>query len=117
MFIAYQKDDEGKEFIAFAAERREELEQIPCVSFSRIEEVPDSYTMVSGKFLPSDTAKKMQKEREAKEAVAMTEEKTGLTRAVRELVLAENSGVSDYVRQQAQELEALAAPLREVPNV
>lgn len=44
------------------------------------------------------------------------EVQTGLTRAVRELVLAENSGVSDYVKQQAQEIEALAAPLREVGN-
>ena len=41
------------------------------------------------------------------------EEQTGLTRAVRELVLAENSGASEYVRKQAQEIEALAAPLRE----
>ena len=31
----------------------------------------------------------------------------------RELVLAEKSGASDYVRKQAQEIEALAAPLRE----
>ena len=40
----------------------------------------------------------------------------GLTRAVRELVLAEGSGASGYVKQQAQEIEALAAPLREAPN-
>lgn len=40
------------------------------------------------------------------------ERQTGLTRAVRELVLAKDSGVSDYVRQQAQEIEALAVELR-----
>ena len=50
------------------------------------------------------------------EKVAKLEAETGLTRAMRELVLAANSGVSDYVRQQAQEIETLAAPLREVPN-
>lgn len=50
------------------------------------------------------------------ECVQAKELQTGLTRAVRELVLAENSGASDYVRKQAQEIEALAAPLREVPN-
>ena len=47
------------------------------------------------------------------ERVQAKEAQTGLTRAVRELVLAENSGASDYVRKQAQEIEALAAPLRE----
>ena len=45
--------------------------------------------------------------------VQAQEAQTGLTRAVRELVLAEKSGASDYVRKQAQEIEALAAPLRE----
>lgn len=48
-----------------------------------------------------------------KEQVQALETQTGLTRAVRELVLAEGSGASGYVKQQAQEIEALAAPLRE----
>lgn len=46
------------------------------------------------------------------EQVHALESQTGLTRAVRELVLAEGSGASDYVKQQAQEIETLAAPLR-----
>lgn len=46
--------------------------------------------------------------------VATLEAITGLPRAVRELVLADNSGVSDYVRAKAQEIEALANPLRGV---
>lgn len=50
------------------------------------------------------------------EQVLALEAQTGLTRAVRELVLAEGSGASGYVKQQAQEIEALAAPLREAPN-
>ena len=50
------------------------------------------------------------------EQLKAKEAKTGLTRAVRELVLAEGSGASDYVKQQAQEIEALAVPLREVPH-
>lgn len=50
------------------------------------------------------------------EQVHALESQTGLTRAVRELVLAEGSGASDYVKQQAQEIEALAVPLREVSN-
>lgn len=49
------------------------------------------------------------------EKVQALENETGLTRAVRELVLADGSGVSDYVRTKAQEIEALANPLRGVP--
>ena len=50
------------------------------------------------------------------EQVAALENQTGLTRAVRELVLAENSGASEYVKSKAQEIETLAAPLREESN-
>ena len=48
----------------------------------------------------------------SQEQVRVLEAQTGLTRAVRELVLAENSGASEYVKTTAQEIEALAAPLR-----
>lgn len=52
----------------------------------------------------------------AAEQVAALEAQTGLTRVVRELVLAENSGASEYVKSKAQEIETLAAPLREESN-
>lgn len=48
----------------------------------------------------------------AAEQVRVLEAETGLTRAVRELVLANGSGASDYVRAKAQEIENLANPLR-----
>ena len=51
------------------------------------------------------------------EQVQALELSSGLTRAVRELVLADGSGASDYVRAKAQEIEALANPLRGVPEV
>ncbi len=50
------------------------------------------------------------------EQVAALEAQTGLTRAVRELVLAANSGASEYVKSKTQEIETLAAPLREESN-
>lgn len=46
------------------------------------------------------------------EKVQVLEQATGLTRAVRELVLAKNSGVSEYVKNKAQEIEKLAEELR-----
>lgn len=52
----------------------------------------------------------------AAEKVQALELSTGLTRAVRELVLADNSGVSDYVRAKAREIENLANPLRKATD-
>ena len=46
------------------------------------------------------------------EQVAQTEAETGLTRIMREMVLAENSGASDYVKAKANEIEDLAKELR-----
>lgn len=40
------------------------------------------------------------------------ERATGYTRAIRELILAENSGASEYVRTKAQEIETLAEQIR-----
>lgn len=46
------------------------------------------------------------------EKVRALEKETGLTRVMREMVLAENSGASEYVKDKAQEIEALAKELR-----
>ena len=46
------------------------------------------------------------------EQVAKLEAETGLTRVMREMVLAENSGASDYVKTKANEIEDLAKQLR-----
>ena len=46
------------------------------------------------------------------EQVAKLEAETGLTRVMREMVLAENSGASEYVKAKAQEIEDLAKQLR-----
>lgn len=46
------------------------------------------------------------------EQVAKLEAETGLTRIMREMVLAENSGASDYVKAKAREIETLAVELR-----
>ena len=46
------------------------------------------------------------------EKVSKLEAETGLTRVMREMVLAENSGASDYVKAKANEIENLAKQLR-----
>lgn len=68
-----------------------------------IEKRDGQYVIVANAPLPEPTVQ---------ERVRMLEMQTGLTRAVRELVLAENSGASEYVKSKAQEIETLAAPLR-----
>lgn len=52
------------------------------------------------------------KEPTLEEQVAKMEAETGLTRVMREMVLAENSGASDYVKTKAQDIEDLAKQLR-----
>lgn len=61
------------------------------------------YVIVSNPTIPEPTIE---------EQVAKMEAETGLTRVMREMVLAENSGASDYVKAKAQEIEDLVAPLR-----
>lgn len=73
---------------------------------AHIELVDDKYVIVENEPAPEPTI--------AEQVVAL-EQETGLTRAVRELVLADGSGCSEYVRAKAQEIEALANPLRGVP--
>lgn len=51
------------------------------------------------------------------EQVQALEAATGLTRAVRELVLAENSCASDYVKAKANEIEYLAKELRATEEI
>lgn len=46
------------------------------------------------------------------EQVSKLEAETGLTRVMREMVLTENSGASDYVKAKANEIEDLAKQLR-----
>lgn len=73
---------------------------------AHIEQVGGKFTIMENTPAPEPTTA---------EKVQALELSTGLTRAVRELVLADSSGVSDYVRAKAQEIEALANPLRGVP--
>lgn len=66
----------------------------------------------NGEFADTDEyiAKKAHKDIENQ--VASLEASSGLIRPLREMVLAENSGASEYVKSKAQEIEELAAQLR-----
>ena len=75
---------------------------------AHIELVGDNFTIVENAPAPEPTTE---------EKVQALETETGLTRAVRELVLADGSGASDYVKAKAAEIEALANPLRGAPAV
>lgn len=70
---------------------------------AHIEKQDGQYVIVANASLPEPTAE---------EQVHALESQSGLTRAVRELVLAEGSGASEYVKSKAREIETLAAPLR-----
>ena len=68
-----------------------------------IELVDGQYVIVANPVPPEPTLE---------EQVAKLESETGLTRVMREMVLAENSGASDYVKAKANEIEYLAKQLR-----
>lgn len=58
-----------------------------------------------------------QKRKTKEEQVAKLEAETGLTRVMREMVLSENSGASDYVKSKAKEIEDLAKQLRTTEEI
>ena len=70
---------------------------------AHIELVGDNFTIVENAPIPEPTLE---------EQVAKLEAETGLTRVMREMVLDENSGASDYVKAKAAEIEDLAKQLR-----
>ena len=70
---------------------------------AHIEKQGEQYVIVANAPAPEPTLE---------EQVAKLEAETGLTRVMREIILAENSGASDYVKAKAQEIEDLAKQLR-----
>ena len=72
-------------------------------SNAHIEAKDGQYIIVANAPIPEPTLE---------EQVAKLEAETGLTRVMREMVLAENSGASDYVKAKANEIEDLAKQLR-----
>lgn len=70
---------------------------------AHIEKQDRQYVIVANPPAPEPTVE---------EQVAKLEAETGLTRIMREMVLVENSGVSDYVKAKANEIEDLAKQLR-----
>ena len=70
---------------------------------AHIEKQGGQYIIVANAPIPEPTLE---------EQVSKLEAETGLTRVMREMVLAENSGASDYVKAKANEIEDLAKQLR-----
>lgn len=70
---------------------------------AHIEVLDGVYTIVENAPAPEPTTE---------EKVRALENETGLNRAVRELVLTDNSGVSEYVVNKAKEIENLAVQMR-----
>ena len=70
---------------------------------AHIEAKDGQYVIVANLPIPEPTLE---------EQVAKLEAETGLTRVMREMVLAENSGASEYVKAKANEIEDLAKQLR-----
>ena len=101
MFLGYQSNK-----IVLVANTKEELENAPCMVFDKIVETDKTYFLHNGEYVTEIPEPTLEKQ------VAQMEAETGLTRVMREMVLAENSGASDYVKAKANEIEDLAKQLR-----
>ena len=101
MFLGYQNNK-----IVLVANTKEELENTPCMVFDKIVETDKNYFLHNGEYVTEIPEPILE------EQVAKLEAETGLTRVMREMVLAENSGASDYVKAKANEIEDLAKQLR-----
>ena len=101
MFLGYQNNK-----IVLVANTKEELENAPCMVFDEIVKTDKNYFLHNGEYVTEIP------ELTLEEQVAKLEAETGLTRVMREIVLAENSGASDYVKAKANEIEDLAKQLR-----
>ena len=102
MFLGYQNNK-----IVLVANTKEELENAPCMVFDKIVETDKNYFLHNGEYvteIPEPTIE---------EQVTKMEAETGLTRIIREGILAEGSMYSDYAKAKAQEIEDLAKELRE----
>ena len=106
MFLGYQNNK-----IVLVANTKEELENAPCMVFDKIVKTDKNYFIHNGEYvteIPEPTIE---------EQVAKLEAETGLTRVMREMVLTENSGASDYVKAKANEIEDLAKQLRATEEI
>lgn len=75
MFLGYQNElIDGSEvetlFVAFVAETREELENMSCVSFAKIEETSDEYILKDGKYMLKSVVDAMQVEEDKQARIA-----------------------------------------------
>ena len=101
MFLGYQNNK-----IVLVADTKKELENTPCMEFDEIVETDKNYFLHNGEYVTEIPEPPLE------EQVAKLEAETGLTRVMREMVLTENSGASDYVKSKAKEIEDLAKQLR-----
>ena len=65
MFIGYQNDK-----IAFVADTREELENMPCVSLDKIEETGVEYVLYNGEYKPKAEVEAEAKKEETEARIA-----------------------------------------------
>ena len=77
-----------------------------------VKETNDKYMLSEDgtEYIPYDN--KVIEERELKQQIVEQETKYGMNRWQREIILAENSGASEYIKQKAQEIEELAKKIR-----
>lgn len=67
MYLGYQKNQEGQEFIAAVAKTKKELENMPCIKFTKIEKSEEDYVMYEGAYITVTEYEAIEEEKRKKE--------------------------------------------------
>lgn len=96
MFIGYQNNK-----IAFIADTREELENMPCISFAKIEETSDEYVLKDGKYMLKSVADAETAREETQARIEELKAELGKTDYI------DNKFIEAMVKNDSELLEAL----------
>lgn len=67
MYLGYQKNQEGQEFIAAVGKTKKELENMPCIKFTKIVKSEEDYVMYEGAYITVTEYEAIEEEKRKKE--------------------------------------------------
>ena len=114
MYLGYQKNEEGQEFIAMVGSTKKELENMPYIKFTKIVKADEDYVMYEGAYITVTEAKAIEEEKrkkEEKDALYAELDKLDL-KAIRSMRAIQSGQGTEEDAQYLASIEARAEELR-----
>lgn len=114
MYLGYQKNQDGQEFIAAVAKTKKELENMPCIKFTKIEKSEEDYVMYEGAYITVTEYEAIEEEKrkkEEKDALYAELDKLDL-KAIRAMRAIQSGQGTEEDAQYLANIEARAEELR-----